>query len=236
MGADSLADQLDAVAADRRTLTVYAAEPRPEIVDHFEGWNVEVRFGRLPEGTTDGFVTVRRGEEFLGSLDVRVLDALLEPPASIGPPGETSGPPLENLLALLDGTTFRSFDRRQLLAVSREIEDRAWRHGSGRLHAGFQRPTALAAQRAVYERLAARGLDAHVYFDGAWDDDPIADVAIHTDTEGELGRFWFVVLAADSVQDCALLAKERDDRYDGFWTYHADRVAALDEHLRDRYW
>lgn len=236
MPANRLADQFDAVAADRRTLTVYAAEPHPGVADHFESWNVEVRFDRLPEGTTDGFITVRRGEEFLGSLDVRVLDALLEPPASIGPPGETGGPPLADLLALLDGTTFRSFDRRQLLAVSREIEDRAWRHGTGRLHAGFQRPTALAAQRDVYERLADRGLDAHVYFDGAWDADPIPGVTPHAETADELGRFWFVVLAAAGDQDCALLAMERDDRYDGFWTYDPERVAALDDHLGDRYW
>jgi hypothetical protein len=236
MGSDSLAAQFDVVTAARRTLTVYAEDPHPEVADHFEGWNVEVRFDRLPEGSTDGFVTVRRGEEFLGSLDVRVLDALLEPPASVGPPGETTGPPLENLLALLDGTTFRSFDRRQLLAVSREIEDRAWRIGTGRLHAGFQRPPALAAQRDAYERLADRGLDAHVYFDGAWDADPIEGVTLHTGTDGQLGRFWFVVLAATGEQDCALLAMETDDRYDGFWTYDPDHVADIDGLLRDRYW
>ena len=233
----SLADHLDAVAANRRTITVYADEPHPELGDHFDGWNVEVRFDRLPKGTADAFVTVRRGEEFLGSLDMGVFDPLLEPPASVAESGASGDAgSLDELLSLLDGTTFRSFDRRQLLAVSREFEDRAWRYGTGRLHAGFQRPGALAPQREAYERLAAKGLDAHVYFDGAWTAAPIEGVTSHTDGDDELGRFWFVVFASDSEQDCALVAVERDEGYEGFWTYDRERVAAIDEHLRDRYW
>lgn len=230
-------DLIDTVAARRRTITVYADEPYPEIADHFDGWNVEVRFDRLPVGTADGFVTVRRGEEFLGSLDLDVFDALLEPPASMGTVGaRNDAHALDALLELLDSTTFRTFERRQLLAVSRELEDRAWRVGSGRLHAGFQRPAALVSQRGVYARLADSGLDAHVYFDGTWDADPIDGVTMHSETDGELGRFWFVVFASGTAQDCALVAEQRTEGYDGFWTYDGDRVAVIDDHLRDAYW
>lgn len=229
-------DQFDAVAAARRTLTVYADEPRPELVEHFDGWNVEVRFDRLPEGTPEAFLTVRRGEEFLGSLDATVLDRLLEPPASPGTPGALATRSLQPLLSMLDGTTFRSFDRQQLLAVSREIEDRAWRLGTGRLHAGFQNPTALTAQRTVYESLGDSGLDAHIYIDGAWTADPIDGVTIHAEDDDEIGRVWFVVFASYTEQDCALVAVQRDERYDGFWTYDRDRVTAIDDHLRSRYW
>jgi hypothetical protein len=236
MASGFFTDQFDAVAAARRTITVYADEPRPELVEHFDGWNVEVRFDRLPEGTPEAFLTVRRGEEFLGSLDATVLDRLLEPPASLGTPGALETRSLEPLLSMLDGTTFRSFDRRQLLAVSREIEDRAWRLGTGRLHAGFQNPAALAAQATTYERLATSDLDTHVYIDGEWTADPIEGVTTHAEDDDELGRVWFVVLAGDTEQDCALVAVQRDERYDGFWTYDRDRVAAIDEHLRARYW
>jgi hypothetical protein len=153
MTAASLSEQFDAVAARRRTLTVYADEPRPEIASHFEGWTVEVRFDRLPVGAAAGFVTVRQGTEFLGSVDLRLLGPLLERPAP-GTVGTADERPLDAVLALLDDTTFRTFDRRQLLAVSREIEDRAWRVGSGGLHAGFQDRAAFDAQQAVYARLS----------------------------------------------------------------------------------
>jgi hypothetical protein len=236
MSATSLRDQFDDVAARRRTLTVYADEPRPEIASHFEGWNVEVRFDRLPVGTADGFVTVRQGAEFLGSIDLRVFDPLLEPPAPPRSVGVVDDRPLDPVLGLLDDTTFRTFDRRQLLAVSREFEDRAWRVGTGRLHAGFQRPAAFDAQRDVYATLADSGLDVHVYVDGAWSGDPVEGVTTHADPDDELGRFWFVAFAADGDQDCALVAEERDDGYDGFWTYDRDRVAEIDDHLESTYW
>lgn len=236
MTAGFFSDQFDTVAAARRTITVYADEPHPELVDHFDDWNVEVRFDRLPEGTPEAFLTVRRGAEFLGSFDATILDRLLEPPASLGRPGALETAPLEPLLSLLDGTTFRSFDRRQLLAVSREIEDRAWRFGRGRLHAGFQRQAAFAAQRSVYERLATSGLETHVYVAGRWAAEPVEGATIHAEDDDELGRVWFVVFAGDSDQDCALVAVERDGGYDGFWTYDPERVAAIDDHLHTRYW
>lgn len=236
MSATSLRDQFDDVAARRRTLTVYADEPRPEIAAHFEGWNVEVRFDRLPAGSAEGFVTVRQGTEFLGSIDLRVFDPLLEPPASQRAMGATDESSLDSVLGLLDDTTFRAFDRRQLLAVSREIEDRAWRVGTGRLHAGFQRAAAFDAQRDVYTTLADSDLDVHVYVDGGWTADPVDGVTTHAEPGDELGRFWFVAFAAGGDQDCALVAEEREDGYDGFWTYDRDRVAEIDDHLRASYW
>jgi DICT domain-containing protein len=124
------------------------------------------------------------------------------------------------------------------VAATREIEDRAWRHGRGELHAGFQRPDALDDQRTVYERLAKSDLDVHVYFEGEWDAPPITGVTEHTD-DGELGEFWFVAFEPDPAarsQTCALLARERDARtYDGFWTYDPNRVSALVSHLRSTY-
>jgi DICT domain-containing protein len=171
-------------------------------------------------------VTVHRGDEFLGSPDIEVFVPLLEPPASTaGIGGETDRRTLAPLLDVLDETTFRSFDRRQLLAVSRELEDRAHRVGDGSLHAGFQRADALAKQRDVYTPLADAGLDTHVYIDDGWGADPIDGATVHTEADSELGRFWFVVFTNGTDQDCALVTREHRDGHGSVRTYDIERVA-----------
>lgn len=233
---DSLAAFLDDLAAERRTVTVYAADPPSDLAGWLSDWHVDVRFDRLPPGTGDGFVTVRQGERFLGSVPLDTVATLYEPPAGAVDTDPSDHGALGPLLDLLDDTLFRSFERRQLLAATREIEDRAWRSGRGELHAGFQRPAALAAQRRNYRRLAESDLDVHVYFDGQWPAPPIPGVTAHAESGGELGRFWFVVFQpdpADRVRACALLARERRmGDFDGFWTYDSGRVASLVAHLR----
>src|SRR6056297_2720157 len=162
---ETLQTLLDDLAAQRRTVTVYAADPPSELADRLADWHVDVRFDRLPPESGDGFITVRQGDRFLGTVSLETVAMLFEPTAGVLDARSTETGSLEPLLELLDDTLFQSFERRQLLAATREIEDRAWRHGRGELHAGFQRPDALAAQRPVYERLAKSDLDVHVYFD-----------------------------------------------------------------------
>ncbi|AQL41922.1 hypothetical protein BV210_03970 [Halorientalis sp. IM1011] len=231
---ESLRAFVDDLSAGRRTVTVYAADPPSDLADRLSEWHVDVRFDRLPDGSADGFVTVRQGDRFLGSVPLEAVATLFEPTAGVLDAETPQTGSLEPLLELLDDTLFQSFERRQLLAATREIEDRAWRHGRGELHAGFQRPEALAAQRSVYERLAKSDLDVHVYFDGRWDAAPIPGVTEHTESDGELGRFWFVGFCPDTQsQACALIAREREpDTYGGFWTYDPDRVERLVTHLR----
>jgi hypothetical protein len=214
---------LDDLSAQRRTVTVYAADPPSDLAERLADWNVDVRFDRLPPDSGSGFITARQGDDFLGSVPLETVAMLFEPPSRGLDAQSSRTGSVEPLLELLDDTLFQSFDRRQLVAATREIEDRAWRHGRGELHAGFQRPDALDDQRTVYERLAKSDLDVHVYFEGEWDAPPITGVTEHTD-DGELGEF------------CAVLARERDARtYDGFWTYDPNRVSALVSHLRSTY-
>jgi DICT domain-containing protein len=131
------------------------------------------------------------------------------------------GAPYSPLLAPLDGTTFTSYDRRQMAMASREIEDRAWRANGGQLHSGFQRLSNVDGVRDTYEQLAASDLDVHVY--------GVADVSlgepgfsVHARDSDELASTWFVLFdgGGDREQSSALLAEERgDDGFYGFWTY-----------------
>jgi len=126
----------------------------------------------------------------------------------------------------LDEQTFTSYDSQQMLAATREIEDRAWRVGDGVLHAGFQFFSAFEEQVEVYRRLASVDLDVHVY--AAPDvTPPEGTFETYRTGDPDLTTVWFVAYdgAGDPAQKCALVAEERAaDRYYGFLTYDPDLV------------
>lgn len=237
----SLAAILEAHRTRTRTLTIYAPERPADVEEWFDFPGVEVEYRSLPDDGTGGFVAVSEDGQFLGSVPVAALRDLVRPDAPPAP-GERSRAedPLRRLLELLRDVTFRAFDRRQLLAVAREIEDRAVRIGEGGLHAGFQRPGALRAQADLYEALAAdTDLDVHVYLDADWEtpDVDLSAERVHEASDSELGRFWFVVFdgGPDPLSACGLLAEEGTEGYHGFWTYDAATVDRILTYLRDAY-
>jgi DICT domain-containing protein len=127
---------------------------------------------------------------------------------------------------------FASLSRRQLLATSREFEDRAWRAGRGVLHAGFQTAAAFEPRRSLYRRLATEtDLDVHVYLAerDLDDDNDLDDDAITVHQGGEdVARYWFVVFDGPEDSQCALVAEQRgDDDYVGAWTYDPGLVAGV---------
>lgn len=233
----TLADFVAELAGERRTVTVYGLDPRPGFAAWLADWNVELRFQRLPPEADRPFLTVRRGDRFLGAVDAAAVAEFLDPTAidpGVDPPADVG-----TFLALLDETVFSSVRPRSLLAASREFEDRALRVGSGRLHAGFQRPETFATRRAVYERLAERGIDVHVYVGEPWSDAGPPTLSLHTAPGSELTDYWIVAYDGDgeAEQACALLAEERAPRsYLGFWTYDRKRARAICAYLRERYW
>lgn len=236
----SLEDVFDELERRRQTVTVYASDADRVSIPRLVTRNVDVRYRELPVGSADPFLTVRRDGSFAGSLPLRDLGEFAEPPiGSVG--AEETGDRLSALLGLLDDTVFHSLTRRQLLATSREFEDRAWRVGAGQLRVGFQSPSALSAQRDVYERLAAhRDLTVRIYFDGEWDQDPIEGVRLHPSDSEEIGRFWFLAFdgGPDPDQACLLLARERDrdpGSYAGVWTYGGGTVQRVVDHLSSTY-
>jgi CBS domain-containing protein len=221
---------LSDVASREKRVIVYAPDDTgSELADVLATRNLTVDHRQLPAISSGAFVIIRDGGEFQGALSLADLLEFLTPP--VRRPGDLDSLARKHRVVyeLLDDTVFVSLDRRQLLATSRELEDRAWRTGHGRLHAGFQRADAFEAQRTVYEELAATDIDVHVYVPGGVSGDALADasVTLHT-RNGDLERYWFILFddGERGSQNCALIARETGDgRYRGLWTYNEELVA-----------
>ncbi|MFB6192145.1 MAG: DICT sensory domain-containing protein [Haloarculaceae archaeon] len=216
-----------AEAERRRTTAIhYGADDGEDLAAQFDARNVEIRRRELPPGGPDPFLVLRRDGSFRGAVTVGFLRSYLRPP--LDRPTDATGlsSAYRALFELLDDTVFGSLTRRQLLATSREIEDRARRTGRGTLHAGFQSLSAFRAQRSVYRELAGgTDVDVHVYAADASPAD-LADlpVTVHAaaDSDGPIGRYWFLAFdgGSDDGRACALVAEQRgESSYYGAWTY-----------------
>lgn len=239
---NSLGTLIERIERRRKTLEVHADDDAigAELGRQFETRNVDVVHRSLGSLDDSGFVIVRGADgEFRGALGIDQFRVILSP--ATHPPWELADADHDRseLFDFLENTLFTAYDRRQMLATAREIEDRAWRVGSGRLYAGFQRATALAAQTAVYERLGSHGsLAVAVFLDDAWDGAPPDGVRVVSEQGGELGEFWFVAFDGGDteMQPCALLAEERrDGEFYGFWTYDPSIVDELVTYLETTY-
>lgn len=224
-------DSLLARAGSRNhTFTVYRREEPVEAESLFAAHGVEFEVRTLAPTGPDPFVLIETDGEFVGVIGAAELDGLFDPP--IGRPGDREGisAGYRALFDLLDDTLFASMRRRTLLAVSREIEERAYRVGSGTLRASFQRFSAFRPQVDVYRHLAAEtDLDIHVHGADDWDAPTISGVTYHTVDDGELGRFWVVAFdGGDDGHACGLVAREESDGYTGVWT---DDEPVVDEIL-----
>jgi DICT domain-containing protein len=230
----SLSELIAGVEAHERTITV--VNPSPGTVEslreRFAARNVTVVPTTAAAGPTD-YAVLGDGEQFLGAVAV---ESVVEPDDDDRPYGP--------ILDRLDETMFTAYDRDRMLSASREIEDRAWRVGSGELHACFQRLGNVERQRETYERLAgAEGLSVHAYAVPPADRDPRAvaasfdGVRLHLEDCAELRRSWVVAFDGGGVpeNECALVAEERDGGFYGFWTYDPTTVDYAIEHLRRTY-
>ncbi|SEQ24340.1 DICT sensory domain-containing protein [Natrinema salaciae] len=239
---NSLRDVFEAVDRRRKTLEIHADEASvvTEFRHQFDTRNVDVTHRALGALDGTGFVIVRDDDgEFRGALGIDQFDAILSPESH--PPWELAETDHDqaDLFEFLENTLFSSYDRRQMIATSREIEERAWRVGTGRLYAGFQRATALRAQAAVYDRLGAHdSLDVAVFLGEETDVALIDAVTVVADAGGDLGAFWFVAFdgGGNEFHRCALIAEERAaGRYYGVWTFDPATVGELFTYLERTY-
>lgn len=224
----SIREVVETVRGREKTLAVYTAPETdivPELREYFASQNVtieEVDAGHDPE-----HAVLSADDQFLTAVSIDALRALTD--GSVREVGEPA--PYGSLLEHLDRTTFTSYNRRQMLEASREIEDRAWRASSGRLYTGFQYASNFANEREAYAKFAATGLDVHVY--GVPDESvDIPDgVSYHGASIPETASSWFVIFdgGGDEMQVSALLAHEEGDgNFYGLWTYD---VSLVDEAL-----
>ncbi|WP_101297850.1 sensor protein [Halegenticoccus soli] len=228
----SLKDLIREIEGRRKTVTVFAHEEDPELGSYFDDWHVAVEHEPLPRDDYEGFIVVSEGDRYLGSVGLGAVTALESP--RICDPGdrELAEADLHYLLELLDDTLFTSFDRRRMLAASREFEDRAARVGRGTLYAGFQSLSAMRAQISVYRGLGSiAGLSVRVYGRADWEPPAIPGVTAHRIADdADEADVWFVTYdgGGNPLYKCALVAEEvLPGTFYGFWTYDpalVDRV------------
>ncbi|WP_121822330.1 DICT sensory domain-containing protein [Halostella salina] len=238
----SLRDVIADVESQRKTLTVFNPAPdsavESDLRSYFADRNVEIRTEETDTGRPAGFAVLYRDETFLTATSTDALRELMDDlPSNDGDLGVDAAAHADVLRHLRE-TTFTSYSIRRMVAASREIEDRAWRVGDGRLYAGFQYVSTLDGQSDVYRDLAERPLDVHVYATPDEDPPELTGVTVHAEDDPEIERSWFVVFdgAGSDDRKCALLAEERGDReFYGFWTYDPPVVDRIVDHLKRRY-
>ncbi|PSQ24854.1 histidine kinase [Halobacteriales archaeon QS_9_67_17] len=233
----SLSELIRGVEAHEKTLTVFNSDP--ETVEtlraQFGDRNLTVRGESTESGTPKSYVVLSQDETFVTAADIEHVLA-----TSDGADPEFGASGGRPILDHLDETMFTSYDTEQMIAASREIEDRAWRLGEGQLHAGFQKLSILRPQIDTYEQLASKeGLNVDAY---AVPDEEVpdhdGDLTIHVERAEEIRESWFVAFdgGGDDVNKCALVAEEREPReFYGFWTYDPETVDWVLEYLETSY-
>jgi len=232
----SLSELIANVENYEKTLTVFNTDEA--VVDEFRTYfadrNISVESETTESGKPGEFVTLSEGDEVVTATGLAALEGLLDEEATL----DYQERPYQPLLDHLDETMFTSWDTKQMVAASREIEDRAFRVGSGTLHAGFQYVSTLRNELPIYERLGSTDVDVHAY--AVPDEEPPGHdgFTLHLERAPEIERSWFVVFdgGEDEQAACALLAEEREPReFYGFWTYEKSTVDWILDHLESTY-
>ena len=216
---------LDSLIADIQNtdqqFTVYRSGDPPEIEHWLATHGVTIRSRPLPPHWPSPFIEIKTNGEVVGVIGVDAIERLIEPPLVM--PGERDGVSkgYRVLFDILEKTMFSGMSRRDLLAISREIEDRAFRVGNGTLKVSFQTFSTFRSQTEVYRTLATEtDLDIHIYAIEDWTPPAIPGITYHTDAAEQFEPYWVVAYdgGTDETQACGLVGKERSGEFTGFWT------------------
>lgn len=228
----SLREIIERVNGSRATLTLLNPDVPPAAVerihDYLDVQHVRVRQDETRSGTPKNVAVLHDDDGFVAASDLRAVDERADLQAAIA--SDFEDVPIPDVLAAIDDRTFSEFGKRRMILASREIEQRAYEAGSGRLHAGFQRLSLVEDQRRIYEKLGREAVETHVYGYPDWEVPDGIDVEVHPSDDEEIRRTWFVVFDGDGDDEakCALLAEEVGQNvYSGFWTSRADIVDAI---------
>lgn len=238
----SLSTIIDYVSGNEKTLVVFNPPADSTLVselrDYFSTQNVTVRGEQTASGSPTGIAVLELNDEVLASVPLDQLRELLDGGALEHDGLGIDDSAYHEILGHLKETTFTSYDKRQMVLISHEIEDRAMRINKGRLLAGFQYSDKLLDQETLYERLGATELDVHTF--AVPDDQPvdIAGVTHHAESGEEIERSWFVVFdgGGQDRYKTALLATERaPNSFYGFWSDDPGIVDRIDDYLDSAY-
>jgi len=225
---------------EARTMTLTVVNTPDSVVDdlreQYEDRHLTIDTRTLPE-EPEQFAILSREDAFVTAVS---LDDIYRPPETAQ--SAATGVERSPILDHLDETLFTSYSIEEMFMASREIEDRAWRIGSGELHAGFQTLSVLDGQTDAYNQLGEHtALSVHTYAAPVSDSPVVPDhehFTLHIENDEEIQKTWFVAYDGDGVDEnmCALLAEERGDReFYGFWTYDPKTVEYLIGYLKGNY-
>jgi hypothetical protein len=246
----SIAQFIDQVGTGGKRLTVYNDDEPPPLVRLLrrvvDAPTVDVREEPVVEEEVANTVTLEDEDGVpLGSSSLSdVARSVLMVNSDLYTTGTRPVDAVETpeVLSNLDGTTFTVSGKQKMLFIqmSRHIESLAMRHGTGSIHSGFQYLSRLEDERGtrrVYERLAGRAVDVHVY--GVRDCSPSVSerAAVHSEPADELRHTWFVVHSdCPDSEKAALVAEETGDgEWRGCWTFDSDLTDAVTDYVEHTY-
>jgi len=211
--------------ADRRAhehhFTVYRCGGPPEIERWLANHGVSVASRSLPPGGPAPFIEIKADETVVGIIGIEAVEGLIQPPIVRPNQRNDISEGYRILFEMLEKTVVSGMNRRELLAVSREIEDRAFRVGSGTLRVSFQTLSNLKSQLDVYRALATEtDLEIHIYGVDDWTPPEIETITYHAGKPGQFEPYWAMAYdgGQNGSQACGLVAEELADGYAGFWT------------------
>jgi hypothetical protein len=241
----SIRDFFDEVShTDVSLVTINRTQPKPVqelLADAFSMQSIDLVERSLPQDADD-IVALRRDGKVsaVSSLQELMQSFLLVNGDRFNTGTDGFDDEIPAVIAGMDETLFdlRGYpasnkEKLLLILISRHIERMAYEAGDGRLRSTFQRLSRLEDEfgtRTVYERLAGRTVDVHVY--GVPDGAPEQlDVTVHRGTSDEYRNSWCVVYQPpDDGDGAALIAHQREpNQWQGFWTYDSTTV---DRYLR----
>ena len=201
--------------------TVYRSGTRPDIEAWLADRGVAVESRSLPPGGPEPFVEIRTDGEVTGVIGIDAIEGLFEPPIRRPDDGDGISEGYRVLFDVFENTVVTGVRRRELLAVSREIEDRAYRVGEGTLRVSFQALSAFRSQTDVYRTLATETeLDIHIHGTDDWTPPTIPGVTYHTDEAERFEPFWALAYDGGPTESraCGLAARQHSNGFSGFWT------------------
>ena len=201
--------------------TIYRRGDQPEIEVWLADHGVAVESRSLPPGGPEPFVEIKTDGEVVGVIGIEAVEGLLEPPISRPGDRDDISDGYRVLFDVFEKMVLSGMNRRELLAVSREIEDRAYRVGEGTLRVNFQTLSTFRSQTEVYRTLTTEtDLDIHIHGLDDWTPPTITGITYHIDEAERFEPYW--ALAYDGgptdSQACGLVAQEHSNDYTGFWT------------------
>lgn len=216
----------------------------------FDG-QISISERKIPEEVDDRVLLLRDGEVVATSSLESVMNSILLVNSDVFRTGLSGfdGHRLPDVLANLEDVslTLRGFpvsNKEKLLfvAISREIEARAFDENGGRLDAGFQNLLRIDDEfgtQRVYERLAESNVETHVYGipGGDWVNEQPDELSVHIADTDEYRRAWFVVHSSeDGRTRSAFLAWEIDtNMWRGGWTYDPDAAGRIHDYIIDEF-